>query len=120
MGVDGIHRVLSFGIVAITMAGLGWSILLVFAGRPGGPAFERFQAAAVSALIVGAASGLFLFAIGARPAEGIHLLYAVVAIAVVPLTRSFIGRAKGRAGAALLLAAFIALGGIEYRLFTTG
>ena len=118
--MDGIHRLLAYGAVALTVAGIGWSLLLVFAGRAGGPAFERLQAAAVSVLVVAAASGLVLLAVGARPAEGLHLLYAIVAIALIPLARSFLGRANARAAGALLFAAFVVLGGVAYRLFTTG
>jgi hypothetical protein len=120
MDLDGIHRVVAYGTVAITLVGFGWTAILVVADRDGGSAFEQFQAAAVSVLIVAAASGLVLLAVGARPAEGVHLLYAAVAIAVVPLARSFLGRTKGLARVAIFLAAFVVLGGIEYRLFTTG
>lgn len=122
MGVtslDGIHGLLAYGAVAITVAGIGWSLLVV-AGRAGGPAFERFQAALVSVLVVCAASGLVLLAAGARPADGLHLLYAIVAIALIPLARSFIGRANARVAGALLFAAFVVLGAVIYRLFTTG
>ncbi len=118
--MDGIHRLLGYAIVAVTAVGIGWSVLLVVAGRAGGPAFERFQAAVVSVLVVGAASGLVLLATGARPADGLHLLYTIVAIALIPLARSFLGRTNGRAAAALLLAAFVVLGGLLYRLLTTG
>lgn len=118
--MDGIHLLIAYGAVAFTVAGIGWSLLLVFAGRAGGLAFERFQAAVVSVLVVGAASGLVLLATGERPADGLHLLYATVAIALIPLARSFLGRTRARAGAALLLAAFVVLGGVAYRLFTTG
>lgn len=118
--LDGIHRLLAYAGVAITVAGIGWSLLIVFTGRAGEPAFERFQAAVVSLLVVGAASGLILFATGARPADGLHLLYAIVAIALIPLARSFLGRANGRAAAALMLAAFVVLGGVVFRLFMTG
>ena len=64
--------------------------------------------------------GLVMLAAGSRPADGLHLFYAVIAIALVPLARSFLGRATARASAALLLVAFVALGGVIYRLFTTG
>ena len=117
--LDGIHRLLAYGAIAITVIGIGWS-LLVLAGREGGPAFERLQSAAVSVLVVGTASGLVLLAAGARPAEGLHVLYAFIAIALIPLGRSFIGRANARIAGALLFAAFIVLGGVIYRLFTTG
>jgi hypothetical protein len=118
--LDEIHRLLAYVAVVIIAAGIGWSLLLVFAGRAGGPAFERFQAAAVSVLFIGAASGLVMLATGARPAEGLHLLYAIVAIALIPLARAFLGRANARAAGALLVAAFVVLGGIVYRLYTTG
>ncbi|MBF6606311.1 MAG: hypothetical protein IVW53_12085 [Chloroflexi bacterium] len=118
--MDGIHRLLAFAIVALTVIGIGWSMFSVVTRRPGGPAFERFQAAMVSALVVGAASGLVLLATGARPADGLHLLYAVVAIALIPLARSFVGRESAHRAAALLLVAFVALGAVIYRLFATG
>ncbi len=118
--MDGIHRLLAYAVVAMTVTGIGWSVLLVIAGRAGGPVFDRLQAAVVSVLVIGAASGLVLLAIGARPAEGLHLVYAVVAIALIPLARSFLGRANDRVAAMLMLVAFVVLGGVAYRLFTTG
>ncbi len=75
---------------------------------------------AVSLVIVGAASGLLLLATGSRPADGLHLLYAFIAIALIPLARSFLGRTSGRRASGLLLVAFVVLGAVVYRLFTTG
>ena len=118
--MDGIHRLLAYAGVALAVAGIGWSLVLVAAGRAGGPAFERFQAAVVSVLIVGGVSGLVMLATGSRPAEGLHLLYAIVAIALIPLARSFVGRAHGRSAGLLLLAGFVVLGAVMYRLFATG
>jgi hypothetical protein len=118
--MDLLHRLLSYGAVAGVAMGFGWSAILVLTRRAGGPAFERLQAGVVAILIVGTASGLVMLASGARPAEGLHLLYAVIAIALIPLARSFLGRAGGRRAAALLLVAFVVLGAVVYRLFTTG
>lgn len=118
--MDGIHRMLAYAVVAVTGAGICWSLLLVAAGRVGGHAFERFQAAVVAVLIVAAASGVVLLATGMRPAEGLHLLYAVLAVALIPLARSFVGRGGDRRTAGLLLAAFAVLGAVAFRLFTTG
>ena len=118
--MDAIHRLLAYAAVAGTGLGLGWSILLALTGRAEGPAFEWFQAAVVGVFVVGAASGVILIASGDRPGEGLHLLYAVIAIGVVPLARSFLGRAHGRRPAVLLLVAFAALVAVLYRLFTTG
>lgn len=118
--MDGIHQILAYAIVSFTVAGIGWSLVLALTRRAGGPAFERFQAAVVSVIVVGGASGLVLLATGARPSEGLHLVYAIVAIALIPLARSFLGRASERAAAVLLVVAFIVLGAVVYRLFTTG
>ena len=118
--MDGIHRLLAYAVVAVTGAGISWSLLLVAAGRGGGPAFERFQAAVVAVLIVAAASGLVLMTTGARPTDGLHLLYAVVAVALIPLARSFVGRWGARRISGLLLAAFAVLGAVVFRLFSTG
>lgn len=118
--MDAIHLLLAYATVAAVVVGLSWSTLLVTGKRPLGPSFERFQAAVVSLVIVAAVSGAVLLAAGARPADGLHLLYAAVAVAVIPLARSFLARAGDRRAAALLLVGFVALGAMIYRLFTTG
>ena len=100
--------------------GITWSLVLLVTGRPGGPRFEQAQAAIVSVFVIAAASGGLLLLSGAQPGEGLHFLYAAVALAVVPLARSFLGRASPRLAAALLLVAFVVLGAVTYRLFTTG
>lgn len=120
MNADAIHRLIAYVAIPLVAVGIGWSVVLALAGRAGGAAFERFQAAVVALLIVGIASGAILLATGARPADGLHLLYAGIALAVVPLARSFTGRPSVRRTAALLLAAFVVLGAVLYRLFTTG
>ena len=118
--MDALHRLLADGAVIGAVIGIGWSAILVITRRTGGPAFERLQAFIVAVLIVGAASGLVMFATGARPADGLHLLYAVIAIGLIPLARSFLGRSGGLRPAALLLVAFVVMGAVLYRLFTTG
>ncbi|MBA3877944.1 MAG: hypothetical protein C0498_13665 [Anaerolinea sp.] len=118
--MDTIHRLLAWAAVAGVVAGVGWSAVLAARGQAGGPAFERFQAAVVSLLVIAAASGLGLLALGARPTEGLHLLYAALAVGIIPLARSFLGRAGGRRAAGLLVVAFAVLGGLIFRLFTTG
>ena len=118
--MDPLHRLLAYGAVAGAVIGIGWSAILTATRRPGGQAFERLQAVVVGSLIVGAASGLLMLAAGARPAEGLHLLYAGIAILLIPLARSFLVRSGGRRPAALLLLAFVIMGAVLYRLFATG
>lgn len=118
--MDAIHRLLAYAVAGVAAVGIAWSLFLVPRCRQGAPSFERFQAAVESLIIVGAASGVLLLLTGARPAEGLHLLYAVIALTIIPLGRSFLGRTSDRRAAVLLLVVFIALGAVTYRLFTTG
>jgi hypothetical protein len=118
--MDTLHRLLADGAVIGAIIGIGWSAVLVITRRTGGPAFERLQASVVAALIVGAASRLVVLASDARPADGLHLLYAVIVIGLIPLARSFLGGSVRRRPAAPLLVAFVAMGAVPYRPFTTG
>ena len=117
--MDAIHRVLAYGVLGATIIGFAWSLLLLARGRPDGSGFVRFQAAVVSLVIVGAASGVLMFLAGARAAESLHPLYAAIGVAVIPLARSFVGRTSSR-GAPVLLLAFVVLAAAIYRLFATG
>jgi hypothetical protein len=117
--MDTIHRLLAYAAAAGTGFGIAWSLVLLATARPAGPRFERFQAAAVSLFVVAAASGVLLLLAGFRPGEGLHLLYAAIALAVIPLARSFLGQTSARGAVALLLVAFGVLGAMTYRLFTT-
>lgn len=118
--VEAIHRLIAYGAIPLIVTGIGWSIILVVARRGGGAAFDRFQAAVVSVLFVGTVSGAVLLASGGRPTDGLHLLYAAVAVAMVPLARSFTAGSSQRATAALLLAGFVVMGALVYRLIATG
>ena len=111
---------LAYGAVIVAVAGIGWSAINLGRGKEGSTGFERFQAGVVSLLIVASASGGLLFISGSRPSELLHWLYAGVAIATIPLARSFLGRASRRQSGLLFLVAFVVLGAVVYRLFTTG
>lgn len=119
--MDAIHRLLAYGSAAAALVGIVWSLILVVSGgRFGGPRFDYAQAAIVAVFVVAAASGGLLLLIGPAPRDGLHILYAGVSLAVIPLARSFLGRAGGRPAAVLMLAAFVVLGAVTWRLFTTG
>lgn len=118
--VEAIHRVLAYGAVALVVVGIGWSALVVGRGQQRAGRFEQFQAGLVSLLIVASASGGIMFISGSRPSELLHLLYAGIAIVVIPIARSFLGRASSRRAGLIVLAAFAGLGAVLYRLFTTG
>jgi hypothetical protein len=117
--VEALHRILAYLAVGAVGLGLVWALGLAARQRAGGRAFEAFQAAVVSALVVGAASGLILVATGISPAEPLHLLYAAIAIVAIPAARSFAGRGGPRVQQLAIAAAFVVLGFMVYRLFAT-
>ncbi len=114
-----IHRLLAYLAVGGVAVGLSWAALTLARRGVAGLA-DSFQAAVVALLVVVAASGLVLVVAGGRPADGLHFLYAVIAIGIVPAARSFMGRTGGRTAAVAMLAAFLVLAVLVYRLFTTG
>lgn len=118
--MEGIHRLLAYGAVAGVIGGTIWSLVLVATGRPGGQRYEQAQAAVVAVFLTAAVSGGLLLITGTRPEEGLHFLYAAVALTVIPLARSFLSRTSGRSASVLLLVAFVVLGAVTYRLFNTG
>ena len=114
-----IHRLLAYLAVGGVAVGLTWAALTLARRGVAGIA-DWFQAAVVALLVVVAASGLVLVVAGGRPADGLHFLYAGIAIGIVPAARSFMGRTGGRTAAVAMLAAFLVLAVLLYRLFTTG
>ncbi len=82
-----VHRVLAIvvafsGVVAAVVA-LGWWRF----GRPGRLAVDRAVLGAIVVVLVAIGSGVVLLALGSRPADGLHLLYAAVALLVLPAVR---------------------------------
>lgn len=115
-----LHDLIAYIAIAVVVGGVGWSAALALTGRASGQAFMSFQAAVVAVIIAAAASGLVLLSLGHSPTEGLHFMYGAIAIAIIPLARSFFGRAQGRGQALLSLLAFAVLGVIVFRLFASG
>jgi hypothetical protein len=74
----------------------------------------------IGSTAVAALAGLVLLALGHRPSEALHFLYAAVALAAVPIAR-YATRDRG----VIQMARFVALAGLVVlvsivRLFMTG
>ena len=117
--METIHRILGFGAVVAVAVGIVWPIVSMRSMAPRDRQFARFQALVVGLFIVAAVAGVGLLMTGGQPKEGLHALYAAIAIAVLPLARTFVPTTNGRAGIAVV-AGFVVLGFVLYRLFATG
>ena len=114
-----IHRILSYVAIVIVALGIGWSLGALRNPALGGRRLDRYQVLVVAVLVVAGVAGVGLLITGGHPGENLHLVYAAIAIGVIPLARSFAPAADRRAGIAAL-AAFVVLGFVLYRLFATG
>jgi hypothetical protein len=117
--MESLHRILGYVAVAAVVAGIGWSVAVVRNPAFGGQRFARFQALVVALLLVSSIAGIGILISGTQPSESLHLVYAAIAIALLPLARSFIPETDRRRSIAAL-AAFVVLGFVLYRLFATG
>jgi uncharacterized membrane protein len=113
------HRVIPYAAVAAVAVGVVWSLALAARPCSGSRLFDRYQVLVVGLFLVAGAVGALLLVTGARPADDLHLLYAAVAIGLIPLARSYVPEA-GRRRTIVILIAFLALGGVLFRLFSTG
>ncbi len=114
-----IHRILGYLAVVVVAVGIGWSLVATRRGSLGGRRLARFQVLVVAVLIVASVAGAGLLITSHPPKESLHLGYAAIAMASLPLARSFAPATDRRAGLATF-AAFVVLGFVLYRLFATG
>ena len=117
--METIHRILGYAAVVAVAVGIAWSVVAPRTSALGGRRFIRFQALVVVLFLVASVAGVGLLISGAQPKEGLHLVYAAIAVVLLPLAWSFVPGTDRRAGIATL-AAFIVLGFVLYRLFATG
>lgn len=106
---------------AFVAAGVGLEGAWRALGRlPPGPIAERLNQLLLLVVVVAGAGGLGLFVGGARPAEPLHFVYAIVALGILPLADSLSRRTQPRArGIATVAGALVALI-VIFRLFETG
>jgi heme A synthase len=75
--------------------------------------------AAIALVALDALVGAVVVLSGARPADGLHFLYAALALAILPAARFWGGRARGPRASLLAIAGMVLLG-FTLRLFQTG
>ncbi len=114
-----VHRALAYAAVTAVGVGIAWSLVLAMRPEIGPRNLDRFGVGVTVVFLVGAIVGLAQLASGARPSEDLHLLYAAIAIGLIPLARSFVPTSS-RHGGWMRIAAYLVLGAVLFRLFTTG
>lgn len=110
--------------IAALLAGATALVLLLVVGfgalrhRPTRFAADRAILLALAVVALGILSGLLVFLGGGAPADPLHFVYAVVALAILPAIRFWDRLARHRS-AALGIGALL-LAGLALRLFQTG
>ena len=106
-------------VVAVVSAGIGL-IAAIAALRGGSGWIDRLRVGLLGLIGLQILAGLIVLAMGSRPAEGLHFLYALAAFAILPLAGTFGAEAPARPRAWILVAACALLTLLAWRLASTG
>lgn len=115
--MESVHRLLGLALALASIAVIGLSAAGWLPRPPARLWVDRAILVALGVAIVAAVAGLVVLVGGTGPADPLHFLYAVVALAALPLAR-FWPAPRRRRG--LLLLGALVLGGVVVRLFQTG
>jgi hypothetical protein len=115
-----VHLALALASLAVMLLVAGEGAVRLVRPRPPGRVASVGSGVVLVLVAMTAAGGLALLLGGQRPREWLHLVYALLAFAMVPLADSLAAKASPRRRAlARLLGALVAMGVIA-RLFATG
>lgn len=106
-------------LVAVGLVAIEGAVRLVRARPPARAASLGLSAVAIL-LGMTAAGGLALLVGGQRPKEFLHLVYALLALGLVPLADALAAQASPRRRAAARLLGALIAAGVIARLFATG
>jgi hypothetical protein len=104
-------------LVAIVAIGV---LAALIALRGGSPWTDRLRVVLTVIIGLQVAIGALAYLTGERPAEWLHLLYGVAALAILPLAASFASEAPPQDRAWVLVAACATLLLLAWRLASTG
>ena len=111
----------SLGASIVLGAVLVTGVVATLAALRGGSTWiDRLRRALTVVIGLQVATGVVLFVSGARPHESLHLLYGLVAIAILPLAGAFASEAPPRPRAWVLVGACLLLLIVAWRLASTG
>jgi hypothetical protein len=118
--MDGLHAGLAVvtGIAVVLLLAASVAAAVGWAG--GRLWLDRAVLAQAVVALVAVASGLVLLATGARPADPLHFLYAVVLAGLALTVRAAAGRRPTRRVGGWLVMGSLVLGGVLVRAIMTG
>jgi heme A synthase len=102
---------------AVVVTGLAATLIAI---RGGSPWTDRLRIGLTVVIGLQVLAGLAMFATALRPRESLHLLYGVVALAILPIAGSFASEAPPRPRAWVLAGACLILLVVLWRLASTG
>jgi hypothetical protein len=110
------------GSVVVLVAAAAFFIFALYCARTGahGDALVKMRMGVVGIAALQVALGALLYATGRRPAESLHILYGVVAVAAIPLAASFAFEAPPKAKAGALAGGAGLMLAMIWRLWVTG
>ena len=114
-----LHQLLGTVIVVVTVVYAVAALLAAWLDR-WHATITRSGAAVTSLLAVQAAVGAIRYLTGARPVEGLHLLYGLVIIGVLPIAATFASEAPPRPRSAVAAAGGAVILLLAWRLLSTG
>jgi hypothetical protein len=113
-----IHADTSWLVVGVTAV---FTVIAAVCARIGPRPWIDWALRAVAAVVgLQVLLGLLAYASGSRPRTGLHLLYAVAALVVLPLAKRFSSEAPPAPRAAVLAIGGVLMLMIVWRLFATG
>ena len=115
-----LHLLLALASLAIMALVAGEAAVRLVRAQPPGRLAGVGSGAVTILLAMAAAGGLALLLGGHRPAEWLHLVYALVAFGLVPLADSLVAQASPRRQALARLLGALVAAVVILRLFATG
>ena len=112
----------AIGSVVLLVAAAIFFAFALYSARTGahGAILMRLRIGVVGITAAQLALGALLYANGERPAESLHILYGVVALAAIPLAATFAFEAPPKARAGALAAGAGLMLAMIWRLWVTG
>lgn len=107
-------------LVVFATAGVAMVIAAIAALRGGARWVDQLRTVVLAVVAVQAAIGAVAYLGGSRPAEPLHVVYGLAALAILPLAGTFASEAPPRPRAWVLVAALAILLVLAWRLSSTG